>query len=275
MIDKGIPNNFKEIIITEEYPEIKEYKRNDLYKGFIGCGGLYLATKMVRQMNLKKGDVVLDLGCGFGSAAIFLARKFEVKVIAVDLWISPDKLLERIKNAGISDNIIPLKLDITQNIPFANNYFDAIFCMNSFFLYGNDKQFIKSLLDTLKSGGVFCIGSECFNKEPRFNNKGVPKEFDFNWNWDVWISCYSKYHSPKWWHEVLKDIDQLNINHCEELKDGRLLWEDLSLNYYEYIDKEILSTGTVIPQEKLIEQINYGKEHDIYLTLYVMSGTKL
>lgn len=50
---------------------------------------------MVRQMNLKKGDIVLDLGCGFGSASIFLAKTYGVTVIAVDLWFSPSALTER------------------------------------------------------------------------------------------------------------------------------------------------------------------------------------
>lgn len=266
--------NFRNINV-EAYPELKDYKTVEIYNQFIGCGGLYLATKMVRQMNLKKGDIVLDLGCGFGSASIYLARNFGVIVVAVDLWFSPTKLSERINTEDYSDKVIPLNMDITQHMPFAENYFDAIYCMNSLFLYGDNIKFLKRLLNTLKTGGIFCIGSECFNQEPNFKSKeDIPVEFNFNWTWDVWDSCYSKYHSPIWWYTLLNETNLLNITYCEELDDGIILWEDLALNYYNYISKEILSIGAEIPQEKLIEQINYGKTNMPYLTLYILSGAK-
>lgn len=181
------------------YPELKGFSDSDIYDRFIGCGGLYLATHMVRQMNLKKGDIVLDLGCGYGSSSIFMAKTFGVTVIAVDLWFSPSILLQRIKAEVYKNQIIPLNLDITQVMPFAENYFDAIFCMNSLFMYGDNIDLLKKIIKKLKPEGVFCLGSECFNLEPNWDDETkVPKEFNFNWNWDVWKSCYSKYHSPVW-----------------------------------------------------------------------------
>lgn len=262
-------------INIENYPELKNYKSEEIYNQFIGCGGLYLATKMAREMHLKKGDVVLDLGCGFGSASIYLAKNYGVTVIAVDLWFPPSKLASRIIGEDYSDKIIPLNMDITQHMPFSENYFDAIFCMNSLFLYGDNIDFLKRLLGTLKQGGTFCIGSECFSQEPDFRDKeNIPEEFNFNWNWDVWDSCYSKYHSPNWWHSLLIETNLLNITYCKELDDGTVLWEDLALNYYNYISKDILSMGSVISQEKLIQQINYGKTNLSYLTLFVLAGIK-
>lgn len=181
------------------YPELKSYSMKDIYDNFIGCGGLYLAVNMVRKMNLKKGDIVLDLGCGFGSTSIFLAKIFDITVIAVDFWFPPTKLMERINQEGYSNRIFPLNLDITQTMPFADQYFDAIFSMNSLFLYGDNINFLRKLLNTLKTGGTFCIGSECFNQEPNYqSNDEIPNEFNFDWKWNVWDTCFSKYHSPKW-----------------------------------------------------------------------------
>src|SRR5512143_4366103 len=70
------------------YPELAEYTRDEIYEDFFGGGGLYLATHMTRTLRLKPGDIVLDLGCGKGPASIFLAKHFDVKVVAVDLWTS-------------------------------------------------------------------------------------------------------------------------------------------------------------------------------------------
>jgi SAM-dependent methyltransferase len=267
-------NDFRKVD-RNEYPELKEYTDCEIYDRVIGCGGLYLATHMVRHMNLKKGDIVLDLGCGFGTASIFLAKTFGVTVIALDLWFPPSTLVQRIRTESYLNQIIPLNFDITQAIPFAENYFDAIFCMNSLFLYGDNIGFLKKLMVTLKPGGVISIGSECFNVEPTWDKESeVPKEFNFSWNWNVWESCYSKYHSPLWWKERLNGTDLLDLTYCEELADADVLYEDLALNYYQYFSEDIRSMGAMIPQERIVDQIVYGKANEVHPSLYVLSGMR-
>lgn len=274
MIVQRAMDNFRKAD-RKAYPELKDYTDSEIYDRSIGCGGLYLAAHMVRQMNLKRGDIVLDLGCGFGSAAIFLAKNYGVTVIASDLWFSSSVLAERIQVEGCSNQIIPLNLDITKGIPFAENYFDAIFCMNSLFLYGDSTAFLQKLLRTLKQGGIFCIGSECFNQEPPWASKeDVPAEFKFDWTWDVWESCYGKYHSPMWWKNLLEKTEMLVIKHCEQLSDAGVLNEDLALNYYHYFSDDIRSMGAMISQERIIDQIHYGRENEVCPSLFVLAGIK-
>lgn len=257
------------------YPELRDYSDCETYEYFVGCGGLYLATNMVRKMNLKKGDIVLDLGCGFGSTSIFLAKMFDITVISVDLWFPPVKLLERAVKKGLSNRIIPLNIDITKSIPFADDYFDAIFCMNSLFMFGSDINLLRGLLNTLKPGGTFCVGSECFNQEPEYKSIAeVPSVYNFEWGWNIWEGCCSKYHSPGWWKQLIDSTNLIDITFCDELEDGVVLWEDSALNYYNYYNEEILSMGAMIPQDKLVDTIIYGRQNMPYTTLYVLSGVK-
>lgn len=265
--------NFRNVSLAD-YPELSGYSSMDIYDDFIGCGGLYLATKMIRKMNLKKGDIVLDLGCGFGTTSIFLTKMFDITVIAVDLWFQPTDLVYKINISGLPNKIIPLNLDITETIPFAKNYFDAIFCMNSLFLFGENRIFLRNLIDTLKVRGTFCIGSECFNKEPVFQNDKIPEEYNFKWKWNVWDSCYSKYHSPNWWKSLLTETDLLDITYCEELEDGKVLFEDFALNYYNYLSNKVLRLNAVVPQERIVDQIICGREDMVYQTLFVLLGNK-
>ena len=252
------------------YPELSAYQKNQLYDGFIGCGGLFLLSQMIKQMNLKKGDIVLDLGCGLGSASIFLTKHYEVTIFAVDLWNSPDLLIDRMKKHKLFGKIIPLQLDITKAIPFAEHYFDSIFSMNALFMFGGNESFLSNLLNTLKVGGTFCIGSECFNREP---DKKTNEMFNFDWHWNVWDECFSKYHSPEWWKSLFEKTNKLTVNYCQELEDSMVLWEDALANYNEYYGS-LPNKNVMIPEKKMTELIEYGIHNDTHLSLYVLSGIK-
>lgn len=266
--------SFKNIDMND-YPELKGYSSCHIYEDFIGCGGLYLLTKMIRKMNLKKGDIILDLGCGMGSSSIYLAKHFDITIIAVDYWNSPDILNEKAKLELCSNRIIPLQIDITQEIPFPKEYFDAILCMNSLFMLGERIEVLKNIISTLKIGGSICIGSECFNKEPDFTNiTQVPTVYNFDWHWNVWENCYSKYHSPMWWCKLFESTKMLDIVYCEELDDGKLLFEDFVLNYDIYVSDRIRDIGAVIPKEKIAQQIIYGYESGLYPSLYILKAFK-
>jgi SAM-dependent methyltransferase len=257
-----------------KYPELEGYSNNQIYENMIGCGGLFLAANMLRQMNIKKGDVILDLGCGLGTTSLYLARNFDITVISVDFWNSPDVLVERASNEGLQNKIIPLQIDITKAIPFAENYFDAIFCLNSLFMFGEKPEFLKNLLKTLKIGGTFCIGSECFNQDPNYNSVAdVPEVYNFECEWGVWEECFSKYHSPQWWSSLLSGTEMLNVTYCQEIDDGTILWEDSALNYDDYYCN-ILSLGAMIPKERLADIALYGKQNELHTTLFVLTGTR-
>jgi ubiquinone/menaquinone biosynthesis C-methylase UbiE len=278
---KGVTMNLKDKMVDfrrvdkSKYPELEGYSDKQVYENMIGCGGLYLATKMLRQMNIKKGDIILDLGCGLGTTSLYLARNFDITVIAVDFWNSPEVLIKKASSEGIQNRIIPLQIDITKGIPFAENYFDAIFCLNSLFMFGEKAEFLKNLLKTLKVGGTLCLGSECFNKEPDYKSVAdVPKVYNFEYDWGVWEECFSKYHSPQWWSSLLTGTDMLSVTYCQETDDGAILWEDSALNYNDYYSN-IISLGAMIPQERLADMALYGRQNDIHTTLFVLAGTKL
>ena len=142
--------------------------------------------------------------------------------------------------------------------------------MNSLFMFGGNGKFLSRLLDALKLGGTFCLGSECFNKEP---DERATALFDFDFQWDVWDNCFSKYHYPEWWKALLEKTGKLKIDYCEELDDAKALWEDLADNYGDYFG-ELPNADDMIPRDKMIELIEYGKHNDVCLSLFILCGQK-
>ncbi len=257
-----------------DYPELAGYTREEIYDGCMGGGALYLAAQMVRTMDLKEGDIVLDLGCGTGTTSIFLAREFGVRVVAVDLWTSATSLAARFSEWGYRDRILPLNLDVTDRLPFADAYFDAIFCMNSLSFYGGSVEFLHHLLKHGKRGGQICVGMETFNQEfspERFSNP--PPVFNYNLpppheTVNVWEDDFSKMHSPPWWKDLFQRSGILEVEHCRELEDAAILYEDLVLYQIEHdLDPEDV--------RRSIAQLEHGRENRPYKTLFVLTARKL
>lgn len=257
----------------KHYPELDGYSRDEMYEDFFGGGGLYLATHMVRTLRLQPEDIVLDLGCGKGSSSIFLARRYGVRVIALDLWTSADFLERKFSAHELSDRITPVQMDATQPLPFARDYFDSIFCMNSFSFYGGEPGFIGHLLQHLKPGGQLCIGSEALTSEftaEQITNPPAVYAFRLpppNEHVDVFEDDFKKQHTPPWWRTLFESSGMLQVEYCQELEDADLIYEELVRYEHEHnIDP--------FDVQVCLDQMEWGGAHEPRKTLFVITARK-
>ena len=252
---------------AEHYPELKGYSREAIYEGKMGPGGLYLAAQMSRLLSPAKGQRILDLGCGKGATSIFLAKQFDATVFAVDLWIKAEKLHEYISKHGLENRAIPLNMDVVEPLPFASEYFDAIFCMDAVHYFGLSADFWHHLLAHLKSGGRLCIGSPCFNAE--FSERALanlPEVYDDGT--DLWPNEFSKYHSLGWWADLIEGTGLVKILDLKYLDDGEIYWEDDILDNLERGgDKDTALIDAA--------QVTFRQEGIPHLTHFVLSVEKI
>ncbi len=255
------------------YPELAAYTRDEIYEDFFGGGGLYLAARMTRTLRLKTGDIVLDLGCGKGPTSIFLTKHFGVKVIAVDLWTSATFLNDKFTARGYRDRIVPLNLDVTHDLPFAEAYFDAIFCMNSFNFYGGSVEFLAHLLKHLKPGGQLCLGSEVLSDEFTAEQlQQPPYVYAFqlpppNEHVNVFEGDFQKQHTPAWWRALFEHSGLLDVEYCAELEDADAIYKELVRYEYEHnLDP--------FDVDLCLQQIEWGLSHRPRKTLFVLTARK-
>ena len=93
-------------------------------------GGLPLTQELAEDCALQPGESVLDLGCGVGSTASFLAREFGVSVVGLD----SSRLF--IQEAQARDPQVRWVLGSAREIPFPDCSFDVVF--SECFLSGLD-----------------------------------------------------------------------------------------------------------------------------------------
>lgn len=112
--------------------------------------------KLAEKMKLTNGDRVLEIGCGWGGMAIFMAEHFSVHVTAIT--ISKEQYTyakQRVKNAGLEDRISILFKDYR----LVNGKFDKIVSIEMLEAVGYKfyKPFFSKVNNLLAKDGLLAI----------------------------------------------------------------------------------------------------------------------
>jgi len=125
---------------------------------------LRIREELLKLVQPKEGDKVLDVGTGGGLLAIGFAKAAnDVKATGIDLWIpgGGGTSLKTAKNnaeiEGVADRVEFKRAD-ARDIPYPDSCFDIV--VASFVLhmiYKNRDTAFKEMIRVLKSGGKFAI----------------------------------------------------------------------------------------------------------------------
>ncbi len=197
---------------NKRYPLSSKYDPDWILMNAMGSHCLWLQESLCQVMNLAPSSKVLDLGCGKAISSIFLAKEFNVKVWATDLWISASDNWKRICEMEQQHNVYPIQADAS-NLPFAENYFDAIVSINSLFFYVQDSNYLKEhIIKYVKPGGLIGIIVPGFLHEYEDSLPEAYKPYAKQFDLDKW-------HTMAWWKAIFIETDMVDVLIADSIDD--------------------------------------------------------
>jgi len=201
-------------LTIRQFPKSAKYDAEWICENQMGPCSLWLCEFLMEKMTLTPGMRVLDMGCGKGMTSIFLAKEYGVTVFANDLWISATDNFKRFLDQGLQDQIIPIHAEAHQ-LPYAEEFFDAIISIDSYEYYGTDALYLDYISKFLKTDGQIGIVVPGLTRE--FDDIGAPDYLLHDW------SLYS-YHSPEWWLRLWRFSQCIEVEVSDLMPDGFDVW---------------------------------------------------
>lgn len=250
-----------ELLKAEQFPLSAKYNPEWVLKGWMGPNVLWLTEWLCEKMELKPGMRVLDMGCGKALSSIFLAKEFRVQVWANDLWISATENWQRIREAGLEDRVYPIYAE-AHSLPYAEEFFDAIVCVDSYQYYGTDDLYLNYFRKFVRPGGQIGIVVPGLVRDfdgPVPEHLTRPrKDGSVFWADECW--CF---HTARWWRSFWARTGLVDVEVADVQPDGWRLW----LQY----EKACAEAGTLIfPSEEEVLEADAGR----YLALIRVVGRR-
>ena len=203
-----------------------------LKAAMMGPNAMRVTEELASYLNVTENMRILDLGCGCGLSTLLLTQKYGANVFAADLWISPTENYERFKAIGINDKAIPISVDATKGLPFANGYFDLLFTVDAYHYFGDTVEMLPSLIPFVKKGGYIAVAIPGLKYE---FGKNVPDDMQPFWNSEMERTL----HSLDWWKDLWKRAEGIEMVDSREMACCRQAWQEWQTGYHPIVAEDI------------------------------------
>ena len=195
-----------------EYPLSSKYDAEWVLANDMGPHPLWLLEDLAKDLDLKPGMRVLDLGSGKGATSVFLAKEYGVQVWAADLWIDPSEAAANF--AGL--DITAIKAE-AHALPFARGFFDAIVCIDAYEYFGTADGYLAYLTGFLKPGGQLGVATPALRREVRELGY-IPEHIKKLVGWEA-----IAWHTADWWRFHWEITELVEVTSARLQESG---WQD-------------------------------------------------
>jgi tocopherol O-methyltransferase len=161
--------------VAAHYDELDSFYRDiwgeHVHHGYWATGretpaeaALSLIDLLAARLQLKSGQRVCDIGCGYGATARYLAEQYSLDVTGVT--ISTEQVERAGSRSVVAGNVSTQLQDWLDN-GFAAESFDRCYAVESSKHMDNKQRFFEEAFRTLKPDGLFAVCTWLSRQRPR------------------------------------------------------------------------------------------------------------
>ena len=129
-------------------------------------GGLKATKELIELCRIGKDKYVLDVGCGVGKTACYIAKNYGCRVVGMDISERMiDRAKERAKREGLEDRVEFRAAD-AQNLPFEDDTFDAVISESVTAFPEDKRKALSEYVRVTKKGGYVGLNETAWLKKP-------------------------------------------------------------------------------------------------------------
>jgi arsenite methyltransferase len=163
---EGSEPSLEEIVELEPtYLELQAYVGTTKH-----MGGLSATEELVELCHISAGTYVLDVGCGVGATACYIAQRYGCRVVGVDI---SERMIEGAKQRAGRDDVedqVEFRVADAQDLPFEDALFDAVLVESVIAFIQEKERVIGEVARVAKQGAYVGLNEVAWIKTP------VPRE---------------------------------------------------------------------------------------------------
>ncbi|TLG75358.1 SAM-dependent methyltransferase [Culicoidibacter larvae] len=210
---------------------IKEHNNFEfLLETMMGPNSMRVMEVLLGYLPEHPSGRILDLGCGAGLSTLYLAKNFAAQIVAADLWVDPSENYRRFIERGIAEQVMPVRVDASRHLPFADSYFDYIVSVDAYHYFGEGVEMLENVAALVKPGGYIVVAVPGLQTE----FKSVPEALK-----PFWIDGEMHMHSVTWWRELWSQCDAVEVVNVFELDCHQQAWNEWLLSPNPYAQGDV------------------------------------
>jgi SAM-dependent methyltransferase len=124
-------------------------------------------SRIFDQLDIKKGDVILDIPCGKGGVSVPLAKKYKARVLGYDILPEYTKQAKKFASESRVGNLCRFELKDIRKIVKKKNICNLLLWIAPPHLWKNSKLTIANLRNCVKNNGAIFIGDAYLYKKTK------------------------------------------------------------------------------------------------------------
>jgi len=168
---------------SQDFLNDGQYQRNGILryervfgKTYVSTGGETTTKDIVALANLKPGMRVLDIGCGTGGSAFFMAKHYGAEVLGIDLSDNMLAIANEHKREMSKEvqNLVTFRFLDATLAHFPAESFDVVYSRDAIMHIADKEPLYEKVLHWLKPGGQVLVSEYINQREtPQLSKKYI------------------------------------------------------------------------------------------------------